>query len=119
MDSSLRWSRAVCWRDSYHRNVNCEQDLKTKSASSNVSFVQDAEYVKIASEAWTEAVALAELQDGWKEEKIEKTTVSLFVYVFLLRKCNFFRATLSKAERRIMERRFTDVGQRSTFLQSF
>lgn len=90
MDSSLRWSRAVCWRDSYHRNVNCEQDLKTKSASSNVSFVQDAEYVKIASEAWTEAVALAELQDGWKEEKLEKTSVSLFDCVFLLRNCNFF-----------------------------
>ena len=77
MDSSLRWSRAVCWRDSYHRNVNCEQYLNTESASSNISFVQDAEYVKIASEAWTEAVALAELQDGWKEEKVEKTTVSV------------------------------------------
>ena len=81
MDSSLRWSRAVCWRDSYHRYVNCEQDLNTKSASSNVSFVQDAEYVKIASEAWTEAVALAELQDGWKEEKVEKTTVSFCLFV--------------------------------------
>ena len=119
MDSSLRWSRAVCWRDSYHRYVNCEQDLKTESASSNVSFVQDAEYVKIASEAWTEAVALAELQDGWKEEKVEKTTVSLFVCVFHLKNETSFRVTLSKAERRITERRFTDAGQRSTFLQSF
>ena len=37
LDSSLRWSRAVCWRDSYHRNVNCEQDLKTKSVQQVMS----------------------------------------------------------------------------------
>ena len=42
---------------------------------------QDAEYVKIANEAWTEAVAIAELADGWKEEKVEKTTVCVCVCV--------------------------------------
>ena len=26
LDSRLRQVRAVCWRDSYHRNVNCEQN---------------------------------------------------------------------------------------------
>ena len=64
-------------------------------------------------------MALAELQDGWKEEKLEKTSVSLFDCVFLLKNETSFRVTLSKAERRIMERRFTDAGQRSIFLQSF
>jgi len=34
----------------------------------------DAEYVKIANEAWTEAVALAELKEGWKEEKEDKAS---------------------------------------------
>ena len=51
---------------------------------------QDAEYVKIANEAWTEAVALAELADGWKEEKVEKTTVCVCVSSFSVRKWNIF-----------------------------
>ena len=42
------------------------------------SFIQDGEYVNLANEAWTEAVALAELADGWKEEKVEKTTVCVY-----------------------------------------
>ena len=36
---------------------------------------QDSDYIKIANEAWTEAVALAELADGWKEEKVDKNSV--------------------------------------------
>jgi len=34
----------------------------------------DSDYIKIANEAWTEAVALAELADGWKEEKVDKNS---------------------------------------------
>ena len=34
----------------------------------------DSEYINIANEAWTEAVSLAQLTHGWKEEKVDKVT---------------------------------------------
>jgi len=37
----------------------------------------DAEYVKMAGEAWEEAVEIAKSEDGWKEEKKDKKTGDL------------------------------------------
>jgi len=37
----------------------------------------DAEYVAIASQAWEEAVKIANSSEGWKEEKSDKTTGDL------------------------------------------
>ena len=37
-------------------------------------FTQDAEYMKQASEAWEEAIKIAESTAGWKEEKNDKKT---------------------------------------------
>merc|ERR1711875_214846 len=34
----------------------------------------DAEYIKLAGEAWEEAVEIAKSEDGWKEEKNDKKT---------------------------------------------
>ena len=39
------------------------------------SSFQDAEYIKIAEEAWEEAVEIAKSSEGWKEEKNDKKTV--------------------------------------------
>merc|ERR1711953_49705 len=36
--------------------------------------LQDSEYVKLAEEAWKEAVEIARSSDEWKEEKKDKTT---------------------------------------------
>ena len=33
------------------------------------SSLQDSEYIKIAEEAWEEAVEIAKASEGWKEEK--------------------------------------------------
>ena len=38
--------------------------------------MQDSEYVKLAEEAWKEALEIARSSDEWKEEKNDKTTVS-------------------------------------------
>ena len=37
---------------------------------------QDPEYVKIADEAWQEALEIARSTEDWKEEKNNKDTVS-------------------------------------------
>lgn len=37
---------------------------------------QDSEYVKIADEAWQEALEIARSTEDWKEEKNNKDTVS-------------------------------------------
>ena len=39
---------------------------------------QDSDYVKLAEKAWKEAVEIARSSDEWKEEKKDKTTVSLW-----------------------------------------
>ena len=39
---------------------------------------QDSDYVKLAEEAWKEALEIAKSSDEWKEEKKDKTTVSLW-----------------------------------------
>ena len=39
--------------------------------------LQDSEYVKLAEDAWKEAVEIARSSDDWKEEKKDKNTVSL------------------------------------------
>ena len=36
---------------------------------------QDTEYIKIAEEAWKEAIEIAKSDEGWKEEKTDKKTV--------------------------------------------
>ena len=38
--------------------------------------IQDSEYVKLAEEAWKEALEIARSSDEWKEEKKDKNTVS-------------------------------------------
>ena len=38
--------------------------------------MQDSEYVKLADEAWKEALEIARSSDDWKEEKNDKNTVS-------------------------------------------
>ena len=38
--------------------------------------MQDSEYVKLAEEAWKEALEIARSSDDWKEEKNDKNTVS-------------------------------------------
>ena len=38
--------------------------------------MQDSEYVKLAEEAWKEALEIARSSDEWKEEKKDKNTVS-------------------------------------------
>ena len=39
--------------------------------------LQDAEYIKLAGDAWEEAVEIARSKDGWKEERSDKKTVSI------------------------------------------
>ena len=41
---------------------------------------QDSEYVKIADEAWQEALEIARSTEDWKEEKNNKDTVSVKYY---------------------------------------
>ena len=38
--------------------------------------MQDSEYVKLADEAWKEALEIARSSADWKEEKNDKNTVS-------------------------------------------
>ena len=42
---------------------------------------KDAEYIKTVEEAWKEAVELANLAEGWKEEKADKKTVRCIVVI--------------------------------------
>ena len=49
-------------------------DLLLKKLIQCSSF-KDAEYIKIAEEAWEEAVEIAKSSEGWKEEKNDKKTV--------------------------------------------
>ena len=37
--------------------------------------LQDDEYIKLAGDAWEEAVEIAKSKDGWKEERSDKKTV--------------------------------------------
>ena len=41
----------------------------------------DAEYIKAVEEAWKEAVELANLAEGWKEEKADKKTVRCIILI--------------------------------------
>ena len=42
--------------------------------------MQDAEYIKIAEEAWEESVEIAKSSTGWKEEKKDKKTVRFILF---------------------------------------
>ena len=48
--------------------------VRTIILLSNV-ILQDAEYIKLAGDAWEEAVEIAKSKDGWKEERSDKKTV--------------------------------------------
>ena len=41
--------------------------------------LQDSEYIKLAGDAWEEAVEIAKSKDGWKEERSDKKTVSIIL----------------------------------------
>ena len=45
--------------------------------------IQDSEYVKLAEEAWKEALEIARSSDEWKEEKKDKNTVSHQAIAFI------------------------------------